>query len=112
MESRLLTQIIERGSDMLAEATYRQLVRERLVAGGSRSRRAHATSWQRLVGCALQEGLLEAAEARQLLRELGDGRAPFLPARPRTRGARNPVAGRRAGDPMEGPPLPRRRRGA
>ena len=112
MDSRLLTQIIERGSDTLAEAMYRQLVRERLVAGGSRSSRAHATSWQRLVGRALQEGLLKVAQARQLLRELGDGRPPSLQARPRTRGVRNSMSatGRRAGDPAAGPTLPRRGR--
>jgi len=112
MESRLLTQIIERGSDSLVEATYRQLVRDRLVAGDSRSKRTHATSWQRLVGRALQEGLLETAEARQLLRELCDGRAPFLPARPRTQGARTPASGQRADSPTGGPPLQRRRKGA
>ena len=74
MEDRILARIIARGSDALAEAMYRQLLRDRMAAAFP-SRRAPGDSWRRVIGRAVGEGLLEAAEARRFLRDMSDARA-------------------------------------
>ncbi|RPI00365.1 MAG: hypothetical protein EHM71_17480 [Zetaproteobacteria bacterium] len=70
MANRLLLRVIGGASDTLACAVYRRIVDDRRAAAGHAVPSGIAETWEQIVASAMEERILNPAEATTLLAEL------------------------------------------
>jgi hypothetical protein len=90
MVSGLFARLIERASDLLASAIYQRILDDRRTGTRQSAPAGAPTTWKQILTWAMQERILDRAEARELLGEIrGEPltSGPSVPhkARPRRR---------------------------
>lgn len=103
MRPRLLTRIIERASDPLASAIYRRILDDRRAAKGQPALAGTPTTWEQIVASAMDERVLNPAEAEAFLTETRRGQMAVASCVTRNRGWWQ----RRATLRIDGSPRPR-----
>src|SRR5512136_2696921 len=110
MVSRLLTQLIERASDFLANAIYQRILDDRCTGTRHAALSGASTTWKQILARAMEERILDRSEAREFLSEMrGESMTPGSSASDKARRRSRPTGARTHIDPQ---PRSARRRAA